>query len=114
MSHDTPVRVATTADILTAHGQITGRDAEVAAELLSDGADAVVWLKPWLAEEKALAYAPGDVTVAEVSLERETDKAWCVRQEGEVWVPKSQTVLFRRADGVDRVESQQQRLGGAT
>jgi hypothetical protein len=109
---DTPVRVATTEDIHGAHDEITGRDAEVAAELLSDGADAVLWLMPWLTDEKDLAYAPGDVTVAEVTVERETEKAWCVRQEGEVWVPKSQSVLFHPAEGVDRVDSQQQRLGG--
>lgn len=109
---DTIRRVATVADIRAAADDITGRDAETAGQLLTDGADAVVWLQPWLAEDKALAYAPGAVTVAEVSIERETDKAWCVVQEGEVWVPKSQSVVFQLKPGVETVASEQQRLGG--
>lgn len=112
MSHDVPVRVTTTKDIETAADDITSRDAEVAGQLLTDGAGTVLWLQPWLADDKALSYAPGDVTVAVVSVEKETEKAWCVSQEGEEWVPKSQSVLFRRAEGVKKVDSQQQRLGG--
>jgi len=100
--------VSTTTDIRTAHDDISGRDAETAARLLEDGADAVVWVKNWLVDEKALDYAPGDAQVAAGSVDATTDKAW---QVDGVWVPKSQAEVFELADGVERVESQQARLG---
>ena len=112
------VAVASVADIRAAHADITGRDAEAIRAVLNDHAEptspSVVWIAAWLTDEKPLEYVHGDAQVAAGVVQRETDKAWCWgqadRDEG-VWLPKSQTVVFRAADGVSEITSDQLTLG---
>lgn len=114
----TPVETA--ADIVAAHREITPRDAEAIRTVLNDHANpqqpSALWLATWLVDEKPLQYVDGPAPVAQVVVTRETDKAWFVNQgdadHDGVWIPKSQSVLFRAAEGVERIESAQQTLGG--
>jgi len=112
--------VETTADIVAAHPEVTPRDAAAVRTLLNDQdtpqQPVALWLAEWLCDEKPLEYFPGPAPVASVVVTRETDKAWGVyqaegRERDVIFVPKSQSVLFRAADGVEQIDSSQQTLG---
>lgn len=75
--------------------------------------EAVVWLEDWLRSEKDLGSLGGARGLYAVSVQYETDAAWCVQQpEGdEVWIPKSSAECYQRAEsGLTEANSSQQSL----
>lgn len=74
------------------------------------------WLPHWLTEEKVFdpAGKSDQVIVAEVVPERETEKAYYVRQGNAAdWIPKSTARIYRTAPGAEIV-SPQASLGEST
>ena len=84
-------------DLSGARISSAGKDRVLAA---LENHEAVVWLEDWLRSEKPLGTLPGARSLYGVSLQHETDAAWCVEQEegDEVWVPKSSAELYVRHD----------------
>ena len=83
------------------------------AVLLSEGADAVVWLPEWLVGDKALApsHAHPQLFVGEAY--DYSEKALAVEQPDNdtEYVPKSEAEAFCLADGVTQIDTPQTGLG---
>jgi len=104
------IEVETAADLES----VPGREAEVVATLLTDGAPGVVWMQSWLAGEKDLHAAENHPQVVAGDIEDYSAKAWKVTQRGSGnsdYVPKSASEAFALADGTDTVETPQAGLG---
>lgn len=97
MSEGPAYEVAAYPDLAGCRLASAGKDRVLAA--LEDH-EAVVWLEDWLRSEKPLGTLPGARGLYGVSLQHETDAAWCVEQPDgdEVWVPKSSAELYRCAE----------------
>ena len=94
-------------DLAGARISSAGKDRVLAA--LEDH-EAVVWLEDWLRDEKPLGTLGGARSLYGVSVQAETEAAWCVSQENgdedEVWVPKSCAELYQRHEDGLAVDSE--------
>lgn len=92
------------ADVL-GHNDLTAREELATVDALNNIADdeLVVWTPEWLADKKSLPPVGSSNQVFAGTLKHETEKAWLfVQPDGtEDWLPKSATVAFERAPGVE-------------
>lgn len=107
--------VSSATDVRDAHADVDGRAVAVIRRHVEDGAT-VAWVAAWLLEDgdKDLRTVEGHDQVAVGDLQRETEKAWQLDQPDTdaepVWLPKSQARIFRLAEGVTDVASDQRTL----
>ncbi|WP_232686502.1 hypothetical protein [Halobacterium zhouii] len=105
----TMVSVETYGDI-NSRSEISGRGADVIAELLSEGVETVVYVPGWMVDDYALDPVAGGKTLYVASVTDYSDAAWMLSQpDGSTeFVAKSQAVVFQRAS--DSIQSPQQGL----
>ena len=103
------VTVATYADLLSDE-DLDLVDSDTLAEILPvDDGQLAFWLPQWLAEEKPIEPAgqSDQVFVGERLVERETEKAYYVRQgNAGVWIPKSVARVYQTTPDADIVSPQ--------
>lgn len=118
---DETVRVEAARDVRDAHAGIDGRAVATIRALLDerDAGATVLWVAEWLCEEpdKPLTPAAGHPQVLVGAVVGETDKAWRIDQPATdadpVWLPKSESRVFRLAADATTVDGPQQRLTDA-
>lgn len=89
-------------DDLDSFADISGTDKITISQKVQDWTghshELVCWLPEWLAEEKDLKTVSGSEQVVTAICDRETDRAWLLKQKPrKVWVPKSVCIAFRRS-----------------
>lgn len=98
-------------DDLYSRSEISGKGADVVAELMSEGIDTVVYIPGWMTDTHSLDPISGGKTLFVGTVEDYSKKAWKVTQSDGTseFVAKSQAVVFERES--DEIESPQQGLG---
>jgi len=97
-------------DDLEARSEISGKGADVVAELMNEGIDTVVYIPGWMADTHGLDPISGGKTLFVGTVEDYSAKAWKVTQSDSTseFVAKSQAVVFERCS--DGIKSPQQGL----
>lgn len=102
------INVETFDDIL-AHN-LTPREAGGVVRAVNAGAQSVLVVEDWLAEDKAIESIDGERRIFSGHVERASEKAWLFATgDVEDWLPKSQSLLFE-SDTDDEIETPQQKL----
>jgi|AntDeeMinimDraft_4_1070355.scaffolds.fasta_scaffold02242_4 hypothetical protein len=94
--------------------RISGKGADVIAELMNEGIETVVFVPKWMADHSDLDPISGGDTLFVVDVKDHSEKAWKVWQPGSQaeFFAKSQARVFQRT--TDNIESPQQGLDAFT
>jgi hypothetical protein len=97
-------------DDLDSCREISGKGADVVAELMNEGIETVVYIPGWMADDLCLEPISGGKTLFVGFVEDYSEKSWKVHQDGarHAYVAKSQAVVFESESG--EIETPQQEL----
>lgn len=100
------IEVAEYAD-LASRTELSQREIDNCLAELNETDAPILVVKEWLVDKKSIEPMDGWVRLFRVdALLATSDDAWRVRISDEKeWIPKSQSILIERADGVDEISS---------